>query len=234
MFPVEVSGVFAIRPVTRVPATVGGVAEVGAAAQGELAGATGSEPVGGPLPDVAGGVEQAEAVGLKASTGAVPTNPSAAVFCTGKAPCQTFMRWSPSGSSWSPHGNGPTLETATRRELPLRLTRQSPPCPGAERLRVAPGDVDHGVVAQPVEVRARPVRVTPIRPGDVTPPLRADHGLCRRMVVGSRPANTNDDPNRSASVTCPVAVTNSAKRSLVTVTDSIANAASSTVWIGPS
>ncbi len=61
------------------------------------------------------------------------------------------------------------------------------------------------------------------------------HGVpSGRGAAGRNPANAYDQPNRSASVTCPVSRTKRANRSLVTACTSMRNAATATSRTGPS
>ena len=155
--------------------------------------------------------------------------------CCGNVPWNTFIRCRPPGSRSSPHGNAADRAPAACGELPLGLRRQARPAPRAVGLGVVPRHVD-----RPGGRRGRRGRTAgPSGWRQSAPYTWRHHGALATARVsgkssGRNPANTNDHPKRSASVTWPVASTNAAKRSLVTAWASMRNGASSTTWIGPS
>ena len=74
------------------------------------------------------------------------------------------------------------------------------------------------MAAEPGEVRLRAVGMTPVGALDLAPPQRPwATARVGGKSSGRWPANTNDQPKRSASVTWPVASTKAANSPLVTV-----------------
>ena len=134
----------------------------------------------------------------------------------GNSPWNTFMRCAPSGSSSSPHGNACPAQPAARGVLPLGLGRQARARPRRSTRAASCHETwTHGMVAAAVEVRLRPLGVAPVGALDLAPPrCLGDGARVGGKSSGSRPPKTNDQPKRSASVTCPVASTNAANSSL--------------------
>ncbi len=162
------------------------------------------EPVGAPLPDVAGDVVEAVAVGRERVDGARCRGSRRRACCaSGNVPCQTFMRCSPPGVELVAPGIALLLQAAARRVLPLGLGRQAlagPAAVGAARRSRRRADrVVHAArrcrsagLRGGASRRRRPAATT------ARPTTARRRGW---KSSGSRPANTNDQPNRSASVT---------------------------------
>ena len=126
-------------------------------------------PVGRPLPDVAGHVEETEAVrreGADRRPGAVarlgpPGEVAVPVVRTALAVSLRLVA----------PDEGAAVEPAARGQLPLRLARQLLPGPGRVRLGVLEGDVHHGLVLAAVDRARRAVGMTPAGAGCPRPPL---------------------------------------------------------------
>src|SRR4051795_7910836 len=157
-------------------------------------------------------------LGGKASTGQVPTYPSSAVLRVGKRPCQMLHRCAPSGVRSSPQayrawwrppraayshsasvGSRPPAHAqyavASRHETWTTgwSPRSSSPVPGPSGLdQVAPSTAHHHGAS-------------------------TERWEAARTWAEAKLAKTNDQPYRSASVTCPVSATKAAKSSLDTV-----------------
>ena len=163
-------------------------------------GASGSEPVRAPLPDVAGAVVDAEAVRRVGVTGAVPSQPSSSVLWVGKVPCQMLQRCSPPGVSSSPHGKRRCSSPPRAAYSHSASVGRRTPGPAAVRARVGPGHVDHRVVRPLVHGGPGPLGPAPVGAVDLAPPRRLRGApWCRGKSSGRRPAKTNDQPKRSAS-----------------------------------
>ena len=171
------------------------------------------EPVGAPLPHVAGHVVQPEAVRREgvdrrrageAVGGGVAAGERALedvhqvlpVRLELVAPREHRCRASPPRAAYS-------HSASVGRRVPVHA---------AVRRGVVPRDVDDRVVVAPVEIGLRAVRMAPVGAVDLAPPRRADDAAVSGKSSGRKPAKTNDQPKRSASVTWPVASTNAAKR----------------------
>ena len=126
-------------------------------------------PVGRPLPDVAGHVEEAEAVrreGADRRPGAVaglrpPGELAVPVVRTSLA--ARFRLVAPDEVA--------AVEPAARGQLPLGLARQLLPGPGRVRLGVLVGDVHHGLVLAALRRARRAVGMPPAGAGRPGPPL---------------------------------------------------------------
>ena len=172
-----------VRPARRLRSQCGGVAEVGAAADG--AGARpavgGGERVGGPLPHVADDVVQADRRWARRRRPA-RCRPGRrgrrrGTCCSGRAPARR-----PTGSACA-RRRGPRTPTRPRWAAAAR--------PGAERRGVGGGDVDDGVVGACLAARA--VGMAPARAVHLPPPRRARQRAGRRMVV-RQPAGEHERP----------------------------------------
>src|SRR6201999_1014224 len=147
---------------------VGGVAEVGAAADRP---GLPIEAVRAPFPDVAAGVQHADAVrlGSAAGTGAEPA--AVAGVALREVALPDVHRVAAARFELVAPGEAGLLEAATGRHLPLSLVREAATGPGRESFRVAPGDVDDGMVeAVVVEPRPRALGMAPVGAEDLAPP----------------------------------------------------------------
>ena len=174
------------------------------------------EPVGAPLPHVAGDVVEAEAVRRVGVDRAPSPRSRRRRCCAGTCPGRRSSGARRPARARRPTGTRCRAATAGRA-LPLGLGRAGGARPRAVR---------H---ARRATRRARPDGRRGRRASDwgpsgwrqSAPSTCRHHGAAATARVGgkssgSRPPNTNDQPKRSASVRWPVASTNAAKWSLVT------------------
>ena len=104
-------------------------------------------PVGRPLPDVAGHVEQAVAVRAGTSRpGAVPSKPSRRRFSLGNSPCHVLATWRPPGASSSPQANSAPSRPPRAARSHSASVGSALPAQRGVRLDVGPGDVHDGVL----------------------------------------------------------------------------------------
>ena len=90
----------------------------------------GGEPIGGPLPDIAGHLVQPVAIGREGAHRAGALEPVAGEVAPGEGALPGIGQVHAAGVSSSPQANS-GLQPAARRELPLRLGRQRLAGPGA-------------------------------------------------------------------------------------------------------
>ena len=143
-----------------------------AACGGELRVVVGPIPVAGPLPDVAGHVVEAVAVGRE-----LRHRPDAAVAILARV----FVREVHPGECWPSRGPwrelvAPRVELAaqpaSRRELPLRFRRQPLARPRRIRHRVVVRDLHHGVLLATRQTALGAFGMAPVRALHVRPPLQ--------------------------------------------------------------
>ena len=133
------------------------------------------------------------------------------------------MRCSPPGSSSSPHGKGcPPARRAPRTPTRPRSAAACPPT------RSRPGRRSSVTCTTGWSARSPRSDWGPSGWRQSAPSTCRHHGACATARVGgkssgSRPANTNDQPKRSASVTWPVASTKRSNSAFVTAHASIQN-----------
>ena len=147
-------------------------------------GVTRGIPVGGPLPDVPGHVEQAVRVrGKRTDLRGMPVTrlgpPREVTVPEVGQPLPRRL------GITTPHVFG-VLETAARRGLPLAFRRQSQPGPRRILLGVLVRDVDDGMVVEPVQPGPRSGRVPPGCAGSPGPPEV-------EMAKVDRPAGPGED-----------------------------------------
>ena len=135
------------------------------------------EPVGAPLPYVAGDGVKAEGVGWEAVD---RTCAREAIFGRVDARELTLPDvaevFAVRGKIIPP-GIELLLEAAASGVLPLGLGGERFACPLGESGGIVPGDVDDGVIRAVVDVRARTFGVLPAGPGDLAPPRRGGNGV---------------------------------------------------------
>ena len=193
------------------------------------------EPVGAPLPHVAGHVVQAESVRLEGVDGRRPGEAvGARVGSPGTSPGtrssgarRRARARRPTGTPSRAGRRGRRTPTRLRSAASSRSTRRTPGRRSTTRGRRGGPRVRRGSDCGPSGCRQSAPSTCRHHSEPTTPRVAGKSS-------GRKPAKTNDHPNRSASVTWPVASTNSAKRVVLTVTASIRNGDSSTTWIGPS
>src|SRR4051794_28008871 len=81
--------------------------------------------------------------------------------------------------------------------------------------------MNHWMSPAVLDIRLRSLRMKPVCTLHLAPPGRGSHTSGCGKVLGRRPANTNDQSSRSASVTWPVARTKRSKSALETAQGSI-------------
>jgi hypothetical protein len=137
----------------------------------------GVEPVGAPLPYVAGDGVKAEGVGWEAVDG---TCAGEAIF--GSVDARELALpdvaevLAVRGKIIAP-GIELLLEAAASGVLPLGLGREGFPCPFGVSGGIVPGDVDDGVIGAVVDVGAGTFGVLPGGAGDLTPPRCGGNGV---------------------------------------------------------
>src|ERR1700754_4948830 len=175
-----------------VAVAVGGVAEIGAAAdRARLA----VEAVGAPFPDVAAGFQHADAVRLVLvdRTGAEPAVVAGVPLREVALP--DVHRVAAARFELIAPGEAGLLEAAAGRHLPLGLVREAGARPGGEGFGVVPGDVDDGGGEAVVDAGRRTLGMAPVGAEDLPPPGRVGDPPGRFEVVRQEGAE-DEGPSR--------------------------------------
>jgi hypothetical protein len=144
----------------------------------------GVEPVGAPLPDVAGRVVQPVAVGREGIDGCRPHVAVVGRVLDGERALEDVAHRLAVGREVVAPDVTLLDEPAPGRELPLGLGREPHAGPGAVGGGVVPGDVPDRVITHAIEVGLGAARMPPVGPVDLPPPLSRSHGPSGREVVG--------------------------------------------------
>jgi hypothetical protein len=179
---------------------VGVVAEVGAATRHPLPGRAVPEPVGGPLPDVAGRVVEAVPVRRTCVRRCRADESVFAPCCPGGTGPGTRSCGAPRSAS----ARRPTGTDAVRDHRAPRTPTRPPTAtgPAAERPCVEPGHVHHRVVGPADEAGRRPLGVQPRGAVDLAPPRCLRHRVRRgRRRATARRRRTTTPPAQWSSGT---------------------------------
>ncbi len=136
-----------------------------------VVGMPGGVPVGGPLPDVAGHVEQPEVVGRERTDGSGAGEPVGLRVAPREITLPEVRQVAPVGHGVVAPHEGAAVHSPTGRVLPLGLGRQLLARPRRVRLGVLERDMHHGVIATFADRGTRPLRTAPRRTGRPCPPL---------------------------------------------------------------
>ncbi len=175
--------------------------QVRAAARGAMGSTTGAlgvrarvarvevaaEPVGGPLPDVAGRVVQPEAVRAEAVDRARPEEPVLERVARGEVALPDVHAVLAPRLELVPPREERALDASASRVLPLGLARKPRAGPAAVRDGVVPGDVHDRMRLAPLDGRVRPLGAAPARVVDLPPPGCRGHAARLRELVGQEP-----------------------------------------------
>ena len=140
-------------------------------------------PVRAPLPDVARGVVEAEAVGREGARGRGSEVAVVRRVARREVALPDVAAVLAARLQLVAPGVATPLEAAAGRVLPLRLGREARAGPRAVGRRVLPGDVDDRVVHARLDVRGGALRVTPVGAEDLPPPGRRGERARRRGVL---------------------------------------------------
>src|SRR5262249_9187478 len=134
------------------------------------AGSARREEVQGPLPDVPGHVEKAEAVRRIAADWRRSAPPGRLGAVPGKLAEPGIRHLPPFGRRLVAPREDRALEAAARRPLPFGLRRERLAGPGGVGGSVLPGNVDHRVTLPTAQVASRPLGMAPGGARHVGPP----------------------------------------------------------------
>jgi hypothetical protein len=144
------------------------------------------EPVRAPLPGVAGHRVEIEAVGRKGIDRAGSTVAVVSGVLAGKLTLPYIAAMLSVGTQFVSPGVEFLDQAAAGSVLPLGLGGEPLSAPVAECLGVVPGDVNDGIVASAIEVRAWTLGCVPTGAGNFAPPGRGCDGIFNevREVLG--------------------------------------------------
>ena len=145
------------------------------------------EPVGYPLPDVAGRVVKSVAVGVEGVHRGGPVVAVSLRVLRREGPLPDVHTVLAAGLAFVAPGEGLALEPSPRCEFPLGFGQQALVCPGAIGPGIRPGNMDDRMITAVVKRGMRSFRMSPIRSVNLAPPRSLDHRLGGREVVRQQP-----------------------------------------------
>ncbi len=156
----------------------------------------GVEPVGAPLPDVAGDGVEAEGVGWEAVDGAGSGEAVFGGVDAGELALPDVAEVAAIGRQVVAPGVEFLFEASAGGVLPLGFDRERLAGPCGVGCGVVPGDVDYGMVGAVVDVRAGAFGVLPGCSGDFAPPRGGGDGVFDEFVeaVGRKVGPEDEGP----------------------------------------